>query len=85
MCVFDLKMYSAAINSGMGTCGLLGPIGLILGWYDKNNGYPYEVTAMNWIGLVLVCFILPAVLSLLFDFILRRLKLVKDGDMKLDL
>ncbi len=83
--VFDLKMYGAAINSGMGTCGLLGPIGLVLGWYDKNNGYPYEVTAMNWIGLFLVCFILPAVLSLLFDFILRKMKLVKDGDMKLDL
>ena len=83
--MFDLKMYSAAINSGMGTCGLLGPIGLILGWYDKGNGYPYEVTALNWVGLVLVCFILPAVLSLLFDFILRRLKLVKDGDMKLNL
>ncbi len=85
VCVFDLKMYGAAINSGMGTCGLLGPIGLILGWYDKSNGYPSEVTALHWIGLILVCFILPAVLSLAFDFIFRKLKLVKDGDMKLDL
>lgn len=85
VCVFGLKMYGAAINSGMGTCGLLGPIGMILGWLDKENGYPYEVTALNWIGLILVCFILPAVLSLLFDFILRKLHCVKDGDMKLDL
>ncbi len=85
VCVFDLKMYGAAINSGMGTCGLLGPIGTILGWYDKANGYPYEVTALNWIGLILVCFLLPAVLSLIFDLILRKLGLVKDGDMKLDL
>ena len=84
-CVFDLKMYGAAINSGMGTCGLLGPIGIVLGWYDTANGYPYEVTAMNWIGLVLVCFVLPAVLSLVFDFILRKIGLVKEGDMKLEL
>lgn len=85
VCVFDLKMYGAAVNSGMGTCGLLGPIGMILGWFDKTNGYTGEVTALHWIGLVLVCFILPAVLSLAFDFLFRKLKLVKDGDMKLDL
>lgn len=85
VCVFDLKMYGAAINSGMGTCGLLGPIGIILGWYDKSNGYTGEVTALHWIGLVLVCFILPAILSLVFDLIFRKLKLVKDGDMKLAL
>ena len=85
VCVFDLKMYGAAVNSGMGTCGLLGPIGMILGWFDKSNGYPGEVTALHWIGLILVCFILPAVLSLAFDFLFRKLKLVKDGDMKLSL
>jgi uncharacterized membrane protein len=85
VCVFDLKMYGAAINSGMGTCGLLGPIGIILGWYDGANGYPYEVTALNWVGLILVCFVLPIVLSLVFDFILRKVGLVKDGDMKLEL
>ncbi len=83
-CVFDLRMYGAAINSGMGTCGLLGPIGLLLGWFDKENGYPAEVTALNIIGLVLVCFVLPAVLSLIFDAIVRKLGWVKDGDMKLD-
>lgn len=84
-CAFNLKMYGAAINSGMGTCGLLGPIGMILGWFDKENAYPYEVTALNWVGLVLVCFLLPAVLSLLFDFFMRKLGWVKDGDMKLEL
>lgn len=84
-CVFDLKMYGAAINSGMGTCGLLGPIGMILGWFDKSNGYPYEVTVLNWVGLILICFILPAVLTLLFDALIRKLGWVKNGDMKLDL
>ena len=82
-CVFNLRMYGAAINSGMGTCGMLGPIGIILGWYDKANGYPYEVTAMDWIGLVLICFVLPAVLSVVFNFVLKKLGWVKDGDMTL--
>lgn len=85
VCLFDLKMYGVAINSGMGTCGLLGPVGMILGWYSPENGYPYEVTTLNIIGLVLICFILPAVLSLIFNQILRRIGWVKDGYMKLDI
>ena len=84
VCVFNLKMYGAAVNSGMGTCGLLGPIGMILGWYDPRNKYPVAVTYMDWIGLILVCFVLPAVLSFVFNEILRKIGLVKDGDMKLE-
>ncbi|MBE6596067.1 MAG: PTS sugar transporter subunit IIC [Ruminococcaceae bacterium] len=84
VCVFDLKMYGAAINSGMGTCGLLGPIGIVLGWLTPENGYPYEVSALNWIGLILICFLIPAVLSFIFNEILRRIGWVKDGYMKLD-
>lgn len=82
-CVFKMRMYGAAINSGMGTCGLLGPIGIALGWYDKTNGYPSTVGAFDWIGLILICFILPALLSYLFYFILHRIGWIKDGDMKL--
>lgn len=81
--VFGLKMYGAAINSGMGTCGLLGPIGMILGWYSPENGYPAEVTVLNWIGLILVCFVLPALISLILNEIFRKIGLVKDGYMKL--
>lgn len=84
VCVFDLKMYGEAINSGMGTCGLLGPIGMILGWILPENGYPAEVTVLNIVGLILICFILPAALSLLFNEILRRAGIVKDGYMRLD-
>ena len=83
VCLFDLKMYGAAINSGMGTCGLLGPIGLILGWFSPENGYNADVTVLNWVGLALVCFVLPAVLSFVFNEILRKLGIVKDGYMKL--
>ena len=85
VCVFHLRMYGAAINSGMGTCGLLGPIGLILGWLAPENGYPEPLTALEWIGLALVCFVLPAVLSWIFDGILRRLGAVREGDMKLEM
>ncbi len=83
VCVFHLRMYGVAINSGMGTCGLLGPIGMILGWMDESNGYPGTVGVLEWVGLILVCFILPAILSLLFDFLFRKLGWVKDGDMLL--
>ncbi|MBR2464882.1 MAG: PTS sugar transporter subunit IIC [Clostridia bacterium] len=81
-CVFKLQMYGAAINSGMGTCGLLGPIGIVLGWFDK--AYPASVGAFDWIGLLLVCFVLPALLSLGFATLLRRIGWIKENDMKLD-
>ena len=84
VCLFGLRMYGAAINSGMGTCGLLGPIGMILGWFDKTNGYTGTVTVFEWIGLILVCFILPAVLSFIINEVLRKIGLVKDGYMKLE-
>lgn len=86
VCVFGLRMYdAAAINAGMGTCGLLGPIGMILGWVDKDNGYAGELGALQWIGLVLVCVVLPAVFTPFFDLVMRKFGLVKDGDMKLAL
>ena len=81
-CVFKMQMYGAAINSGMGTCGLLGPIGIVLGWFDK--AYPTAVGALDWAGLLLVCFILPALLSLGFALILRRLGWIGENDLKLD-
>lgn len=81
-CVFKMQMYGTAINSGMGTCGLLGPIGVVLGWFD--NAYPASVGALDWIGLLLVCFVLPALLSLGFAILLRRIGWIKENDMKLD-
>ena len=83
-CVFDMKMYGAAINSGMGTCGLLGPIGIILGWLDPANGYPETVGVMDWLGIALICFILPAVISYVIYLPMRRLSIIKDGDMRLE-
>jgi uncharacterized membrane protein len=81
-CVFDMQMYGAAINSGMGTCGLLGPIGIILGWFG--GSYQGTVGALDWIGLILICFVLPAALCLAFSEIMRKLGWIKFGDLKLD-
>ena len=82
-CVFHLQHYGAAINAGMGTCGLLGPISVILGWLDPVNGYPGTVGWVDWLGLVLICFVLPALLSLLFAAVLRKIGWICPGDMTL--
>ncbi|MBO5923512.1 MAG: PTS sugar transporter subunit IIC [Lentisphaeria bacterium] len=84
-CLFKLQMNGEAISSGMGTCGLVGQIGVYTGWVnDMASGVKVGITAMDWVGLVLISFVLPAVFSLLFDFILRKMHWVKDGDMKLN-
>ena len=80
-CLFKTQMYGAAINSGMGTCGLLGPIGIILGWFG--GSYPGAVGAMDWIGLALICFVLPAVISVALCLLLQRLGWIREGDMTL--
>ena len=84
-CIFRMQMNGAAVNSGMGTCGLCGPIGVWTGWAaDVASGAKSAVTAMDWIGLVLVCVVLPAVLTPLLAWPLRKLGWIKDGDLKLD-
>ena len=84
-CIFGMQMNGAPISSGMGTCGLVGQIGVYTGWLnDITAGAKTAVTAMDWLGLVLICFVLPAVLSFAFDLIFRKIGWVKDGDMKID-
>ena len=84
-CVFGLRMNGVAVNSGMGTCGFCGPIGVITGWYSPAVQDAAAITpgAMDWIGLVLICIVLPAVLTPLINLPLRKLGWVKDGDLKL--
>lgn len=83
--VFHLEMNGTAISSGMGTCGMVGPIGVISGWYSPvaEGASAIVPSAMDWMGLILICLVLPAVFSLAFDWVLRRIGWVKDGDMKL--
>ena len=85
-CIFKLKMNGAAVSSGMGTCGLVGQIGVYAGWVAVNDvaaGTKEAITAFDWTGLILISFVLPAILALIFNFGLRKMGWVKDGDMKL--
>ena len=83
-CVFKLQMNGAPVSSGMGTCGLVGQIGVYSGWVaDVAAGTKTAITAMDWIGLVLICFVLPAVLTWAFGLILRKIGWIKENDLKL--
>lgn len=84
-CVFKLQMNGAAINSGMGTCGMCGPIGVITGWFTPSVEGVAAIapTAIDWIGLVLVSVVLPAVICPLINLVLKKIKWVKEGDLKL--
>ena len=85
-CLFKLEMNGAAVNSGMGTCGLCGQIGIWTGWVaDVNSGAKAAITGFDWLGLVLICFVLPAVLSWVFCEVLRKKGWIKENDLKLDL
>lgn len=88
-CLFRLEMNGAPINSGMGTCGLCGPIGVWSGWVSPSEAALAKgaaviaPAAMDWIGLILICLILPAVLSAAFCAPLRRIGWIREGDLKL--
>ena len=85
-CLFRLEMNGPAISSGMGTCGLVGQIGVYTGWVnDMAAGTKAAVTGMDWLGLVLISFVLPAVLTWLIAIPLRKCGWIKEGDLKLDL
>lgn len=73
-CLF--RMENIATGAGMGTCGLVGPIGV----YTAMDG-----SVSMWVGILLVCFLLPALLTWFFGEILRKLQWIHPGDLKLDL
>ena len=85
-CIFKLQMNGSPVSSGMGTCGFVGQIGVYTGWLnDVAAGTKDAITGMDWIGMLLVCFVLPAILSWVFCEILRKMGWIKEGDLKLDL
>lgn len=85
-CIFKLQMNGAPVASGMGTCGLVGQIGVYTGWIsDMEAGLKLGITVFDWLGLMLICFILPAVLTMLFAIPLRKMGWIKENDLKLDL
>ena len=85
-CVFQLEMNGSAVSSGMGTCGFVGQIGVYTGWVaDVASGAKAAITSMDWIGLILICFVLPAILSWVFCEVLRRIGWIRENDLKLEL
>jgi uncharacterized membrane protein len=79
-----MQMNGPAVASGMGTCGLVGQIGVYTGWLSEiAAGARTAITAVDWLGLILICFVLPAVLTWLFGEILRKLGWIRDDDLKL--
>ena len=83
-CIFKLEMNGAAVSSGMGTCGLVGQIGVYTGWgNDVAAGAKAGITGFDWLGLILISFVLPAVITPLVNGLCRKAGWVKDGDMKL--
>ena len=86
MLLFKLEMNGSPVSSGMGTCGFVGQIGVYTGWVnDVASGTKAAITAVDWIGLVLICFVLPAVLSWIFCQVLRKWGWIGENDLKLDL
>ena len=85
-CIFKLQMNDPAggVNAGMGTCGMCGPIGVWTGWVnDVATGAKSAITSMDWIGMLLICIVLPAVLTWIFGLFFRKIGWIKEGDLKL--
>ena len=85
-CVFQLQMNDPAsgVASGLGTCGFVGQIGVWTGWVnDVATGAKAAITGFDWLGLALICFVLPAVLSWVICQGCRKLGWIKEGDLKL--
>lgn len=80
-CVFKMQMNGAAVSSGMGTCGLVGQIGVYTGWVSDG----IAIGAFEWISLILISFVLPAVLTWLIALPMRKKGWIKENDLKLDL
>ena len=88
-CVFHLEMNGAPVAAGMGTCGLVGQIGVWTGWVSPseqalaNGAAAVTPGAAEWLGLILVSFVLPAVLCWAFGLLFRKIGWIKEGDLTL--
>ncbi len=87
--LFKLEMNGEPVSSGMGTCGFVGQIGTLTGWVSpsetaiSNGAEAISVGAFEWIALLTVCFVLPAVLTPIFGAIMRKKGIIKENDLRL--
>lgn len=75
-----LKMTNNPTGSGMGSCGFVGQITTFQTM--TSQGVDAWVVLLE---ILIMHFILPALLAFFFAETMRKLKWIKDGDMKLDL
>lgn len=83
-CLFQLEMNGPAISSGMGTCGLVGQIGVYTGWMNEiASGTRAAITTNDWTSLALISIVLPTILTPLIAYFFRRIGWIKKGDLKI--
>ena len=88
--VFKLKQNGPPISSGMGTSGMVGPLGVISGWFAPSEAAiasgELGITPMfmDWLGLALVAVVIPAIVSLFVSELMRKRGLIQFGDLKID-
>ncbi len=88
-CLFGLEMNGTPVSSGMGTCGFVGQIGVLTGWANPseqaiaNGAAAMQAGWFDYLGVALICFVLPAVLCWLGGLLLRRIGWIKENDLKL--
>lgn len=83
-CLFALEMNGPAIASGMGTCGLVGPIGVYTGWLSEMaEGTRTAITAIDWTALLSISIVLPTILTMILGSLIRKTGWIKPGDLKL--
>ncbi len=89
--LFKLELNGPPIAAGMGTSGMVGPVGVITGWYNPSEramelgAQALNPSTFDWVGLILISIVLPAILTYIFGEILRRKGWIKPQDVVLDL
>ena len=76
-CVF--KLLCNAAGGGMGTSGLVGLFGII-----SPETASLQNPLVMWLGILLLMFVLPALISLGISELMRKKQIIKDGDLKLN-
>lgn len=73
------KFENNAVGSGMGTSGLVGPINAFTTLTGNGASTGWALTQV-----ILLCFVIPGVLAFFIGAGMKKLGLIKDGDLKLN-
>ena len=75
--ILFFDMQNTALESGMGSCGLVGQIGT---FNAMKEAYSTSYIILAILGLQII---LPMILSYLIYYIMKKKQWIKDGDMKI--